>query len=268
MPLHDMPYRYRALGILTTMRRYLTNPYVWAGLVGIGMISAVMYLVLNLWVMPSFTRHDASITVPDVINLSEEAATASLEAEALSAETVILRKPNLPRNVVIDQNPPPLAEVKPGRRVYLTINTGDTTTVVVPKVESYGIRQARNMLMQADLVVGEVSPDSIPSVYKDIITKQDPSPGQRVSPGTTVHLLFGTGLGTTNVLVPDVSGMNPEKARRTLLDVRLRSVVMDESSGSDSLRVISQAPPAGTSVREGYEVRLFLRQPESGPTEQ
>jgi len=83
-----------------------------------------------------------------------------------------------------------------------------------------------------------------------------------VAPGTTVHLLFGTGLGATNVLVPDVSGMHPDDARILLLDMRLRSIVIDDTR-DDSLRIVTQSPAAGTSVREGYEVRLFLRDPDT-----
>jgi beta-lactam-binding protein with PASTA domain len=248
-----------SLNVLKSIRQYATNPYLYVGLIGLGAISAVVYLVFNLWLMPSFTRHEVSISVPDVIDLSEEEAAAELGEAGLRTESVILRKPNLPKDVVIDQNPPPFAEVKPGRRVYLTINTGDTTTVVVPRVESYGIRQARNMLMQADLIVGEVLPDSIPSVYEDIITSQSPLPGERVSPGTTVNLLYGTGLGTANVSVPDVTGLPPDTAREALLDLRLRSIVVDDPPEEDLVVVISQAPAPGTSVKEGYEVRLFLR---------
>lgn len=248
------------LNVLKSIRHYATNPYLYVGLAGLGAISAVIYLVFNLWLMPSFTRHEVSVSVPDVIDLSEEEAAAELDEAGLRTESIILRKPNLPRDVVIDQNPPPFADVKPGRRVYLTINTGDTTTVVVPKVESYGIRQARNMLMQADLIVGDVLPDSIPSVYEDIITSQTPLPGSRVAPGTTVNLLYGTGLGAENVSVPDVTGLPPESARRTLLNLRLRSIVVDDPPEGDLVVVVSQAPAAGTSVKEGYEVRLFLRE--------
>lgn len=258
----------RPLNLLNSIRQYAFNPYVYVGLAGLAAVTAVVYVVFNLWLMPSFTRHEVSVSVPDVINLGEEDAVASLEEAGLSAEPVILRKPNLPKDVVIDQNPPPFAEVKPGRRVYLTINTGDTTTVVVPRVESYGIRQARNMLMQADLVVGEVLPDSIPSVYEDIITRQDPAPGERVAPGTMVSLLYGTGLGSNNVAVPDVTGLPPEDAKAMLIGMRLRSIVVDEAPEDDLVLVVSQAPSAGTSVKEGYEIRLFLRNREEAPSGQ
>ncbi len=251
-----------SLRILTTIRQYLSNPYLYVGLAVLIAVSSILYVAFNSFLMPTFTRHDVSVVVPDVINLTEEEAVASLDEAGLRTEHVILRKPNLPRDVVIDQNPPPRAEVKPGRRVYLTINTGDTTTVVVPRVESYGIRQARNMLMQADLVVGEVRPDSIPSVYQDIITSQSPAPGERVAPGTTVNLLYGTGLGTENVSVPDVAGLPPDQAQAALLALRLRSIIVDEAPEEDLVLVVSQAPAAGTSVKEGYEVRLFLQERE------
>lgn len=249
------------LKLITTIRSVITNPWLWVGMVGLAGISAVLYVAFNSFLMPAFTRHEVSIQVPDVMSLSMEQAADSLTAAGLRAEEVVLRKPNLPRDVVIDQNPPPLSQVKPGRRVYLTINTGDTTTVVVPRVESYGIRQARNMLMQADLVVGTVEPDSIPSVYVDIITSQFPAPGERVEPGTTVNLLYGTGLGANNVSVPDVTGLPPEDAANALLELRLRSIVVDNPPDEQEfVVVVSQAPAAGTSVKEGYEVRLFLQE--------
>ncbi len=247
--------------LLTTIRATVSNPWLWVGLLGLAGISGVLYLVFNSFLMPAFTRHDVSVQVPDVMSLTMEEASDSLLAAGLRAEEVVLRKPNLPRDVVIDQNPPPLSQVKPGRRVYLTINTGDTTTVVVPRVVSYGIRQARNMLMQADMVVGSVLPDSIPSVYVDIITSQYPAPGERVEPGTTVNLLYGRGLGADNVSVPDVTGLPPDDAARALLDLRLRSIIVDSPPEDQNFAVVlSQAPAAGTSVKEGYEIRLFLRE--------
>lgn len=243
------------------VRQALSNRYLWAGLLGLAGITGILYVVFDSLVMPSVTRHGESTQVPDVMSMDLVQADSLLMEAGLQSEEIILRKPNLPMDVVIDQNPRPLSLVKPGRRVYLTINTGDTTTVVVPRVVSYGIRQARNMLMQSNLTVGSVQPDSIPSVYEDIVTKQTPPAGSRVAPGTVVSLLYGTGLGSETVIVPDVTGMPPAEARQALLQVRLRSIVVDRpSEGRLEATVVSQAPAAGTSVREGYEIRLFLQE--------
>lgn len=254
------------LKLPAVVRQALTNRYLWAGLIGLAGITGILYLVFDSLIMPSVTRHGDSTQVPDVMNMDLVEADSLLMEAGLQSEQIILRKPNLPMDVIIDQNPRPLSQVKPGRRVYLTINTGDTTTVVVPRVVSYGIRQARNMLMQSNLTVGTVQPDSIPSVYEDIVTKQRPPAGSRVAPGTVVSLLYGTGLGSTSVIVPDVTGMTPADARQALLDIRLRSIVVDRpAEGRREAQIVSQAPAAGTSVREGYEIRLFLQKEEDRP---
>lgn len=248
------------------VRQALSNRYLWAGLLGLAGITGILYVVFDSFIMPSVTRHGESTQVPDVMAMDLVVADSLLMEAGLQSEEIILRKPNLPMDVVIDQNPRPNSMVKPGRRVYLTINTGDTTTVVVPRVVSYGIRQARNMLMQSSLTVGSVRPDSIPSVYEDIVTKQSPPAGSRVAPGTVVSLLYGTGLGQETVTVPDVTGMTPAEARQALLQVRLRSIVVDRpAEGQRDAAVIRQAPAAGTSVREGYEIRLFLQGDQEEP---
>ncbi len=92
--------------LLTTIRATVSNPWLWVGLLGLAGISGVLYLVFNSFLMPAFTRHDVSVQVPDVMSLTMEEASDSLLAAGLRAEEVVLRKPNLPRDVVIDQNPP------------------------------------------------------------------------------------------------------------------------------------------------------------------
>ena len=119
------------------------------------------------------------------------------------------------------------------------------------------------MLALNDLVVGQIRPDSIPSPYKDIITEQSPEAGSRVSPGTLVDLRYGTGLGDEMVSVPDVTNMSVKKARKFLLDRRLRSVVVgvsEEVVGEP--RVLRQGTDPGVSVPEGFEIRLYLAQPD------
>jgi len=244
---------------LQLVREYLSNPYLWVGIGGLSILVAIVYFVFNSIMMPNYTRHDVSTEVPDVMNLSAEVADSVLASAGLRTELVVLRKPNLPLDVVIDQTPPPRAQVKPGRHIYLTVNTGDTTTVLVPRVETYGVRQARNMISQSDLVVGSVLPDSIPSVYEDIVTHQEPAAGERVPPGTVVNLLFGTGLGDEFVTVPDVTGLPVDEARAALLGLRLRSIVIGETAELDDLPIVlEQGPEAGASVKEGYEIRLRL----------
>lgn len=247
-----------------TTRDYATNPYVWSGLVVLIVLGAIIYVVFNHWLMPAYTRHGESITVPDVINRSVEDANNRLESAGLRTDEVVLRKPNLPRGVVIDQNPEPLSTVKPGRRIYLTVNSGDTALVAVPSVLNHSVREARNRIMIQGLTVGDVRPDSIPSAHANTITRQSPAAGERVPPEGGVTLWYSTGLGDRLVTIPGVSGMTMEDAREALLDIRLRSVAprADFEVVADSL-VACQSPAEGATVLEGFEIRLYLSCPEN-----
>ena len=248
-----MPERFMP-SLLRRLKSLGSNAYLWRGLGLFVIVVALVVALFNFLLMPSYTRHGVSVTVPDVLDESYDSAASVLEERGLRPEQIVLRKPNLERNVVIDQNPSPNSRVKPGRRVYLTVNSGDTTTVLVPGVEGFSVREARNRINIQGLAVRDILPDSIPSLHANTITRQSPERGSRVDPGAEVTLWYSTGLGDRQVLVPDVVGMNVEGAGGFLLEKRLRSVVIGDVAADDTVRV--QSPTAGTSVREGFEIRL------------
>lgn len=236
----------------------LRNSFFLTGLAVLVAIGAVLYVLFDSLIMPGVTRHGGSTLVPDVMNLEFEDANRRLEEVGLSADYQLLRRPNLPRNIVVDQRPPAGATVKPGRRIYLTINTGDTTTVAVPKVLGLSLREAQSRMILLGLVVPTVTADTIPSSHPNTVTRQEPAAGFRVPQGSEVALWYSTGLGDRYVAVPDVTGLTPEEARSQLLALRLRSVLLGESEAETETRIIDQSPKAGTQVREGFEVRLRI----------
>lgn len=245
-------------------RDYATNPWVWSGLAVLVVAAVLIYITFNYWLMPAYTRHGESVTVPNVINHSVEEASSRLESAGLRTEQVVLRKPNLPRGVVIDQNPEPFSDVKPGRRIYLTVNSGDTALVAVPNVLNHSVREARNRIMIQGLTVADVRPDSIPSAHANTITRQSPEAGERVPTESGVTLWYSTGLGDRLVTIPGVTGMTMTEAREYLLGIRLRSVAprADFEVVSDSL-VACQSPAEGATVLEGFEIRLYIDCPDN-----
>lgn len=238
-------------------RSLLTNGYFWGGLVLLSLLAAGLYVVVDDGLMPAYTRQDVAIQVPDVSGLPFDEARARLAALELQAERQEQRfNPNVPLNAVVDQRPPAQTPVKPGRRIYLTVNSGTVPTVVVPAVEGISLREALNRLRTLGLRVDsvDVQPDSIPSPDPNTVTRQEPGGGETVPQGTHVQLWYSTGLGEEYVTVPDVSGMPTDDARAFLLDRRLRSVVIGEAGA-----VRKQSPEPGTRVREGSQIRLFTR---------
>lgn len=272
MPLH--PKLRRSLiqirNELIQCKTQLRNRYLWIGFAGLLAVGFAAVLLFNKVIMPSYTRYDVTVTVPDVLSTTLEEARSILNAQGLSTEAVEMRKPNVPPNIIIDQTPGPGSQVKPGRRIWITVNSGDTTTVIIPNLESLPVREAQNHLIINDLIVADVLPDSIPSAHANTITRQDPEAGTLVSPRTPVTLWYSTGLGDTFVEVPDVVGMDIKEARQFLLDRNLRSIVLGSLTGpaeDDVLPVTGQSPEPGASVREGHEVRLRIERVERAERE-
>ena len=238
------------------LKSLLTNGYFYVALAGLGVFCALSLLFVSKIALPAFTRHSSFVSVPDLTNLSYEEAARVLERNDLTPDRRIAKfRPELPRDVVVEQNPQVGSSVKPGRRVYLTVNSGTVPTVIVPNVIDLAIQEAKNRLTSAGLRVVETRPDPIPSPYRDTITRTSPPPGATVDKGSEAILWYSEGMGSQYVDVPDLVGMTVNQAERALFELKLRSIAVDATAATDSVRRQSHAP--GTRVREGFEVRLY-----------
>lgn len=234
----------------------IRNPLFWGGVTFFGAVGIAGLVFFNAVLMPAYTRQEVSISVPNVQLMPFEQASRIIEANDLRPERIVQRfNPSVPRDVVVDQNPPPEAQVKPGRHIYLSVNSGSVPTVTVPRVEGLALREAKNRMINAGLKVTSERPDPIPSPYENTVTRQSPNAGETVDRGSEVTLWYSTGLGSDYVEVPDVVGLTVTDARQALMDRKLRSVVVDAVSGSDTVSRQSRTP--GTRVRQGFEIRLF-----------
>lgn len=236
------------------LRPTLTSRYLWLGLAGLLGVLLALYLTLNYVVMPLYTRHGVEVTVPETRELPYEQAAQVIEGRDLRPERRNQPyNPNLPRDVVVDQNPAPSTTVKPGRRIYLYVNSGPREEVAVPNVLTLSENLARSELMARRLAVGAVREDSGYSPFGGTVTRQAPDPGEVVPEGTEVTLWVSPGLGPETVEVPDVRGLSPEAATRTLVAAGLWVDPTRTISGT----ITRQEPAAGSETREGTEVRLY-----------
>lgn len=248
-------------GALEGARTLLRNRYFWGGLAIFVALGLVLYAVLDNALMPAYTRQDTTLTVPDVIRMPYEDAVRALQARDLAVERVVQRfNPELPRDVVIDQNPRANALVKPGRTIYLTVNSGRQQMVKVPSLRDLSLREAENRLIALGLRVSEQLPDSIPHPHQNTVTRQEPAPGDSLPAGASVRLWYSTGLGRAFATVPDVTGLTVAEAQQILLESRLRAVVIGAREDQDASEQIvqRQSREPGTRVQEGFEIRLIL----------
>lgn len=218
---------------------------------------AVLLVALDFWIMPAVTNYDEGVTVPDVSHLSLEEAQALLTSFGLRHEVADRRSNTaFPANYVIDQTPSAAEIVKPRRKVYLTVNTISTPTVVVPDVINLSLRNARIQLQNYGLGVGTVSFES--SRFKSSVLRQSVAPGDTVAKGTVVDLTVSDGLGQKMVSVPDIVGLSITDAQQKLREVGLRAELRFRPSGAQPPNTILDYSPRREQIVEGETLVLIV----------
>jgi beta-lactam-binding protein with PASTA domain len=245
------------------LRPVLTSRPFWLAMLGLVAAFGLFMFLLNFAIMPLWTRHDATISVPEVRRLPADEAEDVLERAGLRAE---LREqpynPNIEADVVVDQTPLPNASVKPGRRIYYYVNVAPREMVQVPNVVSMSEGRAKPTLTDVGLLVGEVRTDTLhtPREMEGTVTRQMPPSGSAVPQGTRVTIWLSPGLGSEQVRVPDVTGLPPAEAQRILREADLW-VDWPEGRG-DTIRW--QDPRAGNRRRQGEKITIHSSEPPEG----
>jgi eukaryotic-like serine/threonine-protein kinase len=254
--------RDRAARSLRWFTPVLTGPTFWIGVLTLVGALIGLYLVMNYVVMPAYTRQGVEARVPEVRELPFEQATTIIEGRGLRAERRDQPyNPSIQRGAVVDQNPAPNAAVKPGRRVYLYVNSGPQQMVTVPDVLTLSQNLAKSQLAELGLNDVEVRQDSVRSPYDNTVTRQRPEPGEVVATRAKVTLWVSPGLGNETVRVPDVRGLAPVDARRELVTDGLWVDPTRSIGGT----VTRQEPAPGEEVRQGTEVRIYSEPLEEVP---
>ncbi len=258
MALHSNPNPSRAENPVARGGRWIkpviTHRYFWLGLLAIVGALLGLYLMMNYVVMPVYTRQGAAVIVPEVRELSFEQASNLVEDRNLKPERRDQPfNPSLARDAVVDQNPQPNASVKPGRRVYLYVNSGARQLVTVPDVLNETEMNAKATLGKAGIDNVEVRRDENRSPNAGTVTRQNPSAGETVGAESRLTLWVSPGLGDEKVIVPDVRGRAPVDARRALTEAGLWVDPTRAVGGT----ITRHQPEAGAEVRKGTEVRIY-----------
>ncbi len=206
-------------------------------------------------------------TVPDVVGLSESMAASTITWMGLTVGVTTSQcSDTVSAGNVISQNPAAGVLAPVGSPVNLTVSSGPCS-LRVPNVVGMSESQAGSTLTSAGLTVGTKSYVESDTVPAGSVISQNPVAGRQVPSGSAVGLTISTGPATSpKVTVPNVVGMAQAAAQSTITSAGLVVGMVSQASSSTVPEgsVISQAPPAGTSLAKGSGVDLVVS---SGPPE-
>jgi eukaryotic-like serine/threonine-protein kinase len=211
----------------------------------------------------------AAFAMPEVVGFREDSVVASLQGQGLVlAPTGLERRfdDNAPAGEVLEQNPLPGTQVRPGDQFWLVVSDGPEI-IDVPDVSGQDPAQATQALTAAGFQVREEAENSS-SVPDGQVIRTDPEAGEKAPRGTVIVLVVSDGPPpVVMVTVPDVRNQTQATAESQITSQGLNpSVSFGNSPTVPSGSVISQSPAPGASVPRGSAVGIVVSQGPGTPT--
>ena len=162
------------------------------------MIALVLVILtcLTYW-LNSYTHHNESVVMPNVVGMSDDEAIYYLEKAGLKPMVIdsIYGDADAILGSVIEQLPEGGLPVKNGRIVYLTINAKTVQMIKMVDVVNYSTRQARSELSQAKFIVEKI--EYKPCEFDDLVLEVKHGdkvllPGEMLPIRTRVTLVVGS----------------------------------------------------------------------------
>lgn len=251
------------------MLKILKKKEFWISVLLIIVTYLVLYFLFFNLFLRIFTKHGKSTEVPEIIRMKYGEAKGKIENAGLIMEVMdSIYDPNFLPLSVISQVPLGKDRVKPGRRIFVTLNrvvppmvkfpedvTGGSVYQAKRQLESWrlGVEKIRHVFGQyTDLVMGVE--------YKGKTIK----PGEQIPQGSKITLIVSKGTGRDKVLIPKLIGLNYHEAMSELFLAGLYPKMQFGEKSKEEGIVIKQYPKFAEddSVSFGSEVTLFISGPQ------
>lgn len=200
--------------------------------------------------------HAREVKVPDLTNRTTNDATTVAADLGLTLKVDEVRRPDpkIGAGRVITQEPPPGSTARRQRSVRVWVSAGPRATSM-PALTNESERTARLRLAQSGLALASVSEIRSQDYPSDIVLAQEP-PAK--SGGSKVALLVNRGDRGTSYVMPDLIGVNGDRAAEILRQRGFRVAVVGANPypGVAAGVVIRQNPQAGFQVGPGEPISL------------
>ncbi len=237
----------------------LTDKRLYIGLITLAVLAVVTLFLMDRYIMPAYTNYNQGVTVPDVTKKSIADAEDLLTRAGLRFEVMDRRSnENFPPDYVLDQAPDGNSIVKPNRKIYLTVNTSETPTAIVPEIVNLSLRNAQIQLSTHGLELGNVEVAS--SRFRNTVLSQSVPAGTSVRRGTPVNLVVSDGLGMNKVPIPDLTGKRLAVAQREIRQAGLRvgQIEFQPSAFVEPNTILRFTPSETDSLFEGDRINLVV----------
>ena len=203
-----------------------------------------------------FALRAREVRVPDLTARSASEATALASQLGLSVHVDDTRRldARIPAGHVIAQDPAAGSTTRRQRTVRIALSAGQRAALV-PALSDQTERSAQLRLAQDGFDAPALTEIRSDSYAADVVVAQDPPPH---TPGTHVALLVNRAERATSYVMPDLIGVNGERATGILRDHGFRVAVVGSTPypGVTPGVVLRQSPAAGFQIGPGEPISI------------
>jgi beta-lactam-binding protein with PASTA domain len=196
------------------------------------------------------------VQIPDLTNRTANEATEIAGSVGLAIKVDDFRRPDpkIEAGRVMIQDPPPGSTARRQRNIHVWLSTGQRATSV-PELTGETDRTAQLRLAEGGLSIASVSEIRSDTYASDIVVAQDP-PAKNAA--AAVALLVNRGQQAINYVMPDLIGVNGERAAEVLRSHGFRVAVVGSSPypGVAPGIVVRQSPQAGFQIAPGEPISI------------
>ncbi len=164
---------------------------------GLALVASLLALWLIFLGLNFYTRHNEHVDVPNVKGEKIETAIEKIESAGLRYEIFdSVYSDDFKKDAITEQDPDPGSKVKPGRIIYLTLNSLDVPMVKVPKLTDQSLALTKAMIKSAGFKLGEITykHDAIGNnlVIEQLHKGDNVPPGKMLEKGSVIDLVVAT----------------------------------------------------------------------------
>ena len=229
-------------------------------LIAFGIVSLVIILIFDWFIMPSYVRQDKTLIVTDITGKNLNRALIELETEGYKGvvyDTVYTA--DVTPQTVVDQYPVAGAKVKPGRTIRLKISRSEKL-IIVPNLVGQSRRSVEIALQQIGLRIDTVYTEFNPDYPKGTVAWQFPKSGDHIKKGMGLQITVSQGLPPDFFQVPQLFGMSMQNAKDLLTKARLKVGKISYKQNEDLVpyTVLDQSIAPGTVLDQTIQVDLVV----------
>jgi beta-lactam-binding protein with PASTA domain/tRNA A-37 threonylcarbamoyl transferase component Bud32 len=197
---------------------------------------------------------NATVSVPNVVGIEEQLAKNKIEDAGLTPKVQRTADKDVPKGIVISQNPDGGTRIQKGDQVTIVVSTGVPKTTV-PDVVGLDYADAVDKLNEFNLEARRR--DVFSKKPEGQVVGQNPAADATVAEGSTVVLRVSKGQQT--VTVPDVLNQSESSATAELRAAGFRVQSISAPSDTTPAGLVSaQSPDPGTEANKGSVVTITI----------